>query len=121
MSNNKTLIIEPVANGWIVRPRTDSANLCAVIEDIFVYQTISQIQDALPKLLGSEVSETYFYLYSTLTKSPLKENTDTCSFNSVDTPKLASRYVTEELAAQAAISANCKMWEVKKYYAKIQK
>lgn len=51
----KTLMIETVSNGWIVRPfssRLDWGNIDQGI--IAVYNNIHDLQGDLPKLLGAE-------------------------------------------------------------------
>lgn len=48
----KTLMIERVENGWIVRNFTPNENwACAEVRPIYVYRTIPEICDALPSLL----------------------------------------------------------------------
>ncbi len=47
----KVLIIREVANGWIVSNETGGA-FQPPSNDCFVYQTIEQLQNALPALLA---------------------------------------------------------------------
>lgn len=55
IKSSKTLTIEIVSNGWIVRPYPDfSQNCCttAAPEEVSCYTRIEELQRSLPALLG---------------------------------------------------------------------
>lgn len=49
----KTILIEQVANGWIVK-NTDICSISYKPGDIHVYRSIGELQSDLPNLLGDE-------------------------------------------------------------------
>lgn len=57
----KTVLIEEVMNGWVVRPQEGSLPMgmgLASAGPVFVYAKVEELQEALPALLGTLVKVT---------------------------------------------------------------
>jgi hypothetical protein len=56
----KTITIETVCNGWIVRPYPELNHHCCIAipsEEIFCYTSVEALQQALPSLLREPIIE----------------------------------------------------------------